>query len=74
MSRDYVSHLQDNGGPSTICGEPWQGWQVPGSAALEPHEPPRTGGRLDRIRCCPACLNQASQRNYFPYEHPHTFR
>jgi hypothetical protein len=60
----YVSHLSDDSGLFTACGEPWQGWQEPASAPrdvgpnrggpMPPHSQPRA--HQDKVRFCGACL------------------
>jgi hypothetical protein len=66
-SAQYVAHLRlSESSTATVCGEPWQGWQLPLDAdyerdnpPLSPHEQPRP--HIDPIRQCRACAQVASR-------------
>jgi hypothetical protein len=53
----HVSHiaLDDTAPPATVCGEPWQSWQVPPSQHSEAVLVPEPRPHQDLILRCDAC-------------------
>lgn len=60
---EYLSHMADDGDPkSTLCGLPWQAWQVPAGLpkdvpVMAPVRQPRP--HRDQILLCEACRRVA---------------